>query len=104
VTIETNDAPQVFRFVKPSDYAPAQMQAQPVVVYPAPLAYPYPQYVYYVSSYYPYYYPYYGYPYSYGPSFSFFFGYPGFYGYRGYYGYRYHGGIIAHTFHGGGHH
>jgi len=118
VTIKTNDAPQAFRFVDPSDYPPVQTQPQapPYAALAAP-AYPYPYYMYYVPPYYPYYYPYYGLPYSYGPSFSFFIGYPvyfgfhGYYGYRGYHGYAYapravpyHGGMIAHTFHAGGHH
>jgi hypothetical protein len=122
LTVETNDAPQAFRFVEPADYPPTQTQPQQVRAYPAPPAYAYPSYVYYTPPYYPYYphsyypyYPHYGYPYFYGPSFSFFFGYPGYYRYPGYYGYRgyygylygpmtYRGGMIAHTFHGGGRH
>jgi hypothetical protein len=117
VTIETNSAPQAFRFVEPTDYPSAQTQAQQAPAYPAPAppVYPYPQYVYYPPPYYPYYYPYYGLPYFYGPSFSFFFGYPGYYGYHGYYGHwGYHGygyaprpvpygGMLAHAVHGGGH-
>ena len=115
VTFETNDAPQAFRFVEPADYPPAH--TEPQQAYPVPLrpAYPYPYYVYYTPPYYPYY-PYYGLPYFYGPSFGFFFGYPGYYGYRGHYVYRgyyalgyaprpvpYRGGVIAHTFQGGVH-
>jgi hypothetical protein len=122
VTVKTNDAPQAFRFVEPADYPP-QTQSQPAPVYVAPPAHPYPYYVYYSPPYYPYYpysyypyYPYYGYPYFYGPSFSFFFGYPGYchyYGFHGYWGHSgyvyaprpvpYRGGIIANTFHGSGH-
>jgi hypothetical protein len=119
VTIETDQAPQAFRFVDPSDYPQGQTQPQQAPAYPAPppAPYPYPYYVYYVPPYYPYYYPYYGLPYFYGPSFSFFFGYPVYYGYHGYYRYRsyhgyayapravpYRGGMVAHTFHAGGHH
>jgi hypothetical protein len=124
VTVETNDAPQAFRFVEPADYPSTSMQSQqsPAPAYPVPPAYPYPYYVYYSPPYYPYYaypyyYPYYGYPYFYGPSFSFFFGYPGYrhyYGHHGYWGHSgyvyaprpvpYRGSIIANTFHGGGHH
>jgi len=119
VTIETNHAPQAFRFVEPTDYLPTQTPSQQAPAYPAPPAYPYPYYVHYSPPYYsyyayPYYYPNYGYPLFYGPSFSFFFGYPGYYRYHGYYGYRgyygyaygpmtYRGGMIAHAFHGGGH-
>ncbi|HMK29565.1 MAG TPA: hypothetical protein VK473_07775 [Terriglobales bacterium] len=135
VSIETNSAPEAFRFVDPAvDYPQAQTQpepappaaAPPLPTYPPPAypppAYPYPSFVYYAPPYYPYYYPYYGYPYLYGPSFSFFFGYPGYYGYHGYYGYRsyygygyahgyatYRGGMITYNSHrggshGGGHH
>lgn len=117
VTIETNDAPQAFRFVESTDYPPAQAQLQQAAAYPPPTAYPYPYSVYYTTPYYPYFYPDYGYPYFYGPSFSFFFGYPGYYGYRHYYGYPghfgyvyaprpvpYRGGTIAYSFHGMGHH
>lgn len=116
VTIETNDAPQAFRFVKPTDYPPAETQVQLAPAYPPPPAYPYPYYVYYAPPYYPYSYPYYGYPYYYGPSFSFFFSYPMYYGYRHYYGYPghlgygyaprpvlYRGGAIAYSLHGTGH-
>jgi hypothetical protein len=114
VTIETNDAPQAFRFVNSADYPPEQMQ-QPdqVPAYPAPPPYPYPYYV-YAPPYNPYY-PYYGYPYFYGPSFSFFFGFPAYYHYHGYYGGHYgygyaprpvpyRGGMIAYSYHGGAHH
>jgi hypothetical protein len=120
VTIETNHAPQAFRFVEPADYPPTQTPSQQAPAYPAPPAYPYPYYVHYSPPYYPYYaypyyYPNYGYPLFYSPSFSFLFSYPGYYRYHGYYGYRgyygypygpmtYRGGMIAHTFHGGGHH
>lgn len=124
VTIETNDAPQAFRFVEPADYPSAQTPSQQILAYPAAAsrAYPYPYYaspyyVYYAPPYYPYYYPYSGYPYFYGPSFSFFFGYPGYHHLRGYYGYRghygyvyaprpasYRGGMIAYAFHGVPHH
>jgi hypothetical protein len=117
VTIETNDAPQAFHFVESTDYPPAQAQLQQAPAYPPPMAYPYPYSVYYATPHYPYFYPYYGYPYFYGPSFSFFFGYPGYYGYRHYYGYPghfgyvygprpvpYRGGTIAYSFHGTGHH
>jgi len=114
VTIETNTAPQAFRFVDPADYPPAQTQHQQVLAYPAP-PYPNPYYVYYLPPYYPYYYPYYGYPYFYGPSFSFFFGFPAYHHYHGYYGGHYgyvyapkpipyRGGMIAYTSHGGAHH
>jgi hypothetical protein len=117
VTIETNNAPQAFRFVEPTDYPPAQTPSQQVVAYPAPTPppYPYPYYVPYPPPFYSYYYPYWGYPYFYGPSFSFFFGYPGYYHRRGYpWGYYghvyaprpvpYRGGMIAYTPHGGAHH
>ena len=117
VTIETNNAPQAFRFVEPTDYPPAQAPSQQVVAYPAPTPppYPYPYYVPYTPPFYSYYYPYWGYPYFYGPSFSFFFGYPGYYHHRGYpWGYYghvyasrpvpYRGGMIAYTPHGGAHH
>ena len=113
VTIETNNAPQAFRFVNFADDPPTQAQPQQVPAYPAPPPYPYPYHVYYAPPYYPYYYPIYGYPYFYGPSFSFFFGYPGYYHgyYGGHYGYLYaprpvpiRGGMIASTFHGGAHH
>ena len=119
VTIETDHAPQAFRFVDPSDNPQTQTQPQLAQGYPAPVlpGYQYPFYVYYVPPPYPYYYPYYGYPYFYGPSLSFFFGYPGYYRYPHYYGYPghhgyfyaprpvpYHSGMIAHTLSGGGHH
>ena len=117
LTIETNNAPQAFRFVEPADYPSPQAPPQQVLAYPAPPAFPYPYYVYYAPPYYPYYYPYWGNPYFYGPSFSFFFGHPGYYYDHGYYGYRgrygpvyaprptpYRGGITAYTFHGGAHH
>lgn len=117
VTVETNDAPQAFRFVEPADYPATQTQSQQAPAYPPPPDYPYPYYapLYYPYYAYPYYYPYYGYPYFYGPSFSFFFGYPGYhhYGYHGYWGhsgYGYaprlapsRGGMIANTLHGTGH-
>lgn len=117
VTIETNNAPQAFRFVEPADYPSAQAPSQQVLAYPAPAAYPYSYYAYHAPPYYPYYYPSWGYPYFYGSSFSFFFGYPGYYyshgyyGYRGHYGYLhapgpvpYRGGMIAYGFHGGERH
>lgn len=117
VTIETNDAPDAFRFVQSTDYPPAQTPSQPVVAYPAPTPppYPYPYYVPYPLPIYSYYYPYWGYPYFYGPSFSFFFGYPDYYHSRGYpwgyYGHGfpsrpvpYRGGMIASSPRGGGHH
>jgi hypothetical protein len=119
VTIETNNAPQAFRFVEPADYASEQtpsqfMAAHPVPpVYPAPPAYPYPYYGYYAPPFYPYYYPYYGYPYFYGPSFTLFFGFPYYhyhtlYRYRGHYGFAPipvpHGGMVANTFHSSAHH
>jgi hypothetical protein len=116
VMIETNDAPQAFRFVEPTDYPPAQTQVQLAPAYPPPSAYPSPYYAYYAPPYYPYFYPYYGYPYFYGPSFSFFFGYPGYYGYRHYYGHLghvgygyaagpmpYRGGTIAYSLRSAGH-
>jgi hypothetical protein len=111
VTIETNNAPQAFRFVNSADYPPAQAeQPQQTPNYLASPPYPYPYYVYA-----PPYYPYYGYPYFYGPSFSFFFGFPAYYHYHGYYGGRYgyvygprsvpyRGGMIAYNYHGGAHH
>ena len=112
VKIETNSAPQAFRFVQADDY-PAERQSQeaPTLAYPppAPLAYPYPyyppsSYPYYYpypTYYYPYYgyrpyYPYYGYPNFYGPSLTFFFGYPGYHGYHGFFGYRGHYGYPGH--------
>lgn len=118
VTIETNNAPQAFRFAQPDDYPSPQAPRQQVVAYQAPVPppYPYPYYVSYAPSYYPYYYPFLGYPYFYGPSFSFFFGHPGYYRYHGYYPWGYHGpvhaplpipnrgGVMAYTFHGGAHH
>ena len=118
VIIETNNAPQAFRFVEPADYSPAQTQSQltayPVPsVYPAPPAYPYPYDVYYAPPFYPYYYPYYRYPYFFGPSFAFFFGFPDyhyhtFYRYPGHYGYvpgpLPRGGMVAYTVHGSAHH
>ena len=119
VTIETDRAPQAFRFVDSVDYPQEPAQPEPAPVYPAPAppTYPYPYYVYYAPPYYPYYYPYYGYPYFYGPSVSFFFGYPAYYGYHGHYGYwghyghvngprpvPYRGGTIANTVHVAGHH
>jgi hypothetical protein len=117
VSIETNDAPQLFRFVTSADYVPAM--TQPLPAYPVPLPYPtaapypYPYYVYYAPPYYAYNYPYFGYPYSYGASFSLFFGYPGYYHHHGYYGspghYRYAYAprpvpYRAYAFHGGAHH
>lgn len=110
-TIETNNAPQAFRFVERGDYAQPETQPEVVVrrVLPRPV-YPYP-YAYYAPPVpYPYYYPYYAYPY-YGPSVSFFFGFPGYYGYRSFYGFPgYYGHVrilssvpfrsgIAHGFH-----
>ena len=117
VTIETNNAPQAFRFVEPADYQSSQTPPQQVVAYPPPTPPPYPypySYVPYPPPFYSYYYPYWGYPYFYGPSFSLFFGYPGYYHYRGYpwgYGHVYasrpvpfRGGMIAYTPHGGPRH
>jgi len=117
LTIETNNAPQAFRFVEPSDYPSAQTPSPQVAAYPIPTPPPYPYPYYYVSYpplFYSYHYPYWGYPYFYGPSFSFFFGYPGYYHYRGYpwgYGHLYasrpvplHDGMVAYTPHGGLHH
>ena len=109
VTIETNTAPQAFRFVEPADYPSAETPSQQALASPVPLAYPYPYYVYHAS---PYYYPYWGYPYFYGPSFSFFFGYPAYYHYYGYWGHYgpvyaprpVRRGMVAYTFHGGAHH
>ena len=114
VIIETNNAPQAFRFVNSADYPPEQtQQPQQALAYPAPPPYPYPYYV-YAPPYYPYY-SYYGYPYFYGPSLSFFFGFPVYYHHHGYYGGHYgyvynprsvpyRGGIVAYTYHGGAHH
>lgn len=117
LTIETNNAPQAFRFVDPADYPSAPVPAQQVLAYPVPPGSPYPYYVYYAPSYYPYYYCYWGSPYFYGASFGFFFGYPAYYNYHGYYGYRghygpvyaprpapYRGGITSYPFHGGARH
>ena len=63
VTIETNSAPQAFRFVEPADYPPVQAQSQQTPAYPAPApaVYHYPYYVYCAAPYYSYYY----YPYYY---------------------------------------
>jgi hypothetical protein len=72
VTIETNSAPDAFRFVDSTDYP--QAQPQPVRAYPILPAYSYPYPGYYAPAYYPYYIPFYGYPYFYGPSFTFFVG------------------------------
>ena len=117
VTVETNDAPQAFRFVEPTDYPPTQAQSPEASAYQPPSAYPYPYYAYappYYPGGYPYYYGY-PYPYPYGPYFSFFFGYPGYYhGYHGYWGHSGHAypktnpyrsgmAIVASTFHGSGH-
>jgi hypothetical protein len=93
VRIETNSAPQAFRFAYFSDYSQVQAQSQQASAYPVPPPYPYPYYVYAPPyypyySYYPYYYPYFSTPYFYGPSFSFVFGHPTYYGHHGYYGYR----------------
>jgi hypothetical protein len=101
VTVETNRAPQAFRFVDREDYAqeqappaPAQTEASatlavatpPVAqlaVYPYPYPYEYYGPIYYRPyGYYPY--PYYAYPFAYGPRVSFYFGGPG-YRYRPYY-------------------
>jgi hypothetical protein len=115
VTIETNNAPQVFRFVEPNDYPPVQEPSRQVVAYSVP---PPPPYLYPYSVPYPFYAydPFWRYPYFYGPSFNFFFGYyPGFYHYHGYpwahYGHGYasrpvpfRGGMIASVPHGGTHH
>jgi hypothetical protein len=114
VTIETNNAPQAFRFANSADYPPVQtQQPEQTPDYPAPPPYQYPYYVYAPPAYYPYGYPYYGYPYFYGPSFSFFFGFPAYYHgyYGGHYGYGYaarpvpyRGSMIAYSYHGGAHH
>ena len=107
VTIETNNAPQAFRFVNSADYPSAQAKpSRQRPDYPAPPPYSYPYYV-YAPSYYPYY-PYYGYPYFYGPSFSFFFGFPAYYHghYGGHYGYGYAPRSVPYrgnTYHGGAH-
>jgi len=108
VTIETNNAPQAFRFVNSADYPSAQTQPpQQRPDYPASSPYSYPYYV-YAPSYYPYY-PYYGYPYFYGPSFSFFFCFPAYYHgyYGGHYGYGYAPRSVpyrGYTYHDGVHH
>ena len=119
-TIETNAAPQAFRFVEREDYAQAETQAPQVVVHQVPprVAYPYPYAYYAPAAPYPYYYPYYSYPYYYGPGYygpgvRFFFGFPGYYGYSRIYGYPwsyygrvhspYRGVPIAHGFHSGRH-
>jgi len=94
VKIETNDAPQAFRFAYFSDYPQVQAQPQQASAYPHPnydVYYAPPSYAYYSPpTYYSYYWPYYSTPYFYGPSFNFFLGYPIYYGYHGYYGYRGH--------------
>lgn len=111
-TIETNNAPQAFRFVERKDYAQPETQPEVVVrrVLPSPVS-PY-SYAYYAPpGPYSYYYPYYAYPY-YGPSVGFFFGFPGYYGYRSFYGFPgyyghiralspvpFHSGMAAHGFH-----
>ena len=110
VIIETNNAPQVFRFVEPEDYPPVQEPSRLVVAYSAPTP---PPYLYPYDLPYPFYSydPFWRYPYFYGPSFSFFFGYPTFYHHRGYawahYGNGYasrpvpaRGGMIAYVPHG----
>lgn len=119
-TIETNDAPQAFRFVEREDFANAEKQSPQVVVHQIATQVPYAyQYAYYApAAPYPYYYPY-PYPYYYvrgyyGSGVSFFFGFPGYYGYPRAYGYPwshygrshvlYRGAPIAHGFHGGGRH
>lgn len=86
--VETNNAPQAFRFVERSDYSQEEAQPQVVVHRASPrVVYPYP-YAYYTRPFpYPYYSPYYAYPYYYGPGVSFFFGFPSYYGYRAFYGY-----------------
>ena len=102
VLIETNDAPEAFRFVNSADYPPEQSQPRQAPAYPAVPAYPYSSYVYYTLLQHPYYHPYYGYWYFYNASLSFFFGYPayyhhhGYYGYPGHYGHVYHGGMAHH--------
>jgi hypothetical protein len=95
VKIETNYAPQAFRFAYFSSYP--QVPAQQALTYSAPPPHPYPYVVYappyypYYPTFYPYYYPYFSAPYLYGPSFSFFFGGPAYYhGYYGYRGYHWH--------------
>jgi len=94
VKIETNDAPQAFRFAYFSDYPQVQAQPQQAPAYPHPdysVYYAPPSYAYYSPPpYYSYYWPYYSTPYFYGPSFNFFLGYPIYYGNHGYYGYRGH--------------
>jgi hypothetical protein len=94
LTIETNNAPEAFRFVEPTDYPSAQIPSQQLVVYPAPPPYPYPYYAPFPSPFYSYYYPYWEYPYFYGTSFSFVFGYPGYYHHRGY-PWGYYGHVYA---------
>lgn len=90
-TVQTNDAPQAFRFVERADYS-APEPYQSVIVPASPAV---PVYTYlsgYEPAVYPYYYsPYSGYPY-FTPGINFFFGYPGYpawYGYPHYFGYVY---------------
>jgi hypothetical protein len=81
VAVNTDRAPQAFRYVQPNEYdRPVYNQPAPQAQYPAPVPAPVYAPPYYAYGYgYPYYYPYYG------PSFSFFVG-RGFYGYPRYYG------------------
>jgi hypothetical protein len=93
VKIETNYAPQAFRFAYFSEYPQVQARPEQTLAYRAPLPYPYPYSYAPPYAYYPYYsfYPYsYSVSYFYGPSLSFFLGYPIYYGNHGYYGYRGH--------------
>ena len=88
--IDTDRAPQAFRYVQPNEYdRPVYNQPAPQFQYAAPV--PAPVFApYYAYGYgYPYSYPYY---YGYGPSFSFFVG-RGFYGRPYYYGRGYYGGF-----------
>ena len=106
-TVQTNDAPQAFRFVERADYsAPEPYQSAMVPASPAVPVYTY------LSGYQPALYPYYYSPYSaypyFTPGISFFFGYPGYpawYGYPHYFGYvpsprpfHYVGGITVRSF------
>ena len=106
VSVETNSAPQVFRFVERADYAPNEDDSRQVAtIAPAVPGYAYPQYVYAAPAYYyPYSYPYY-WP---GVSLSFAYGYLGYRPWFAYPHYRsyvyapgpapFHGGVIFHSF------
>lgn len=89
VSVETNSAPQAFRFVERADYAPTDDEFRHIVA-PTPNlpAYTYPRYFYVAPAYY---YPY-SYPY-YWPSISLSFGY-GYYGYRPWFGYPHYRGYV----------